>query len=340
MSREEIQKLLGGYATDTLTADERRALFEAALEDQELFDALAKEQALRDLWEDRSARAQLMAALGPRARDSFAARAWRWVRQPAAVALAGVAAGVLIVSGIAMWRATHVPPREAVVAEAIPPKAPQREPAARDAAAPSTAGRPHALQPKAFRPPAVRAQTPAAPLPVPPVLNAPSDLTAARPAATGNDARLPVASPVMGFVGGAKAPVASGSLQKAKSLTAAAAYRPIQYTMLLKNDAGVYLAAPAGNAFHAADSVRVQVEPIEDGYVYLLRRQQTGGWSLIEGSSVVGGQRYEFPSAGGIESDAPGTVELLLVFSRAGLPDPVASFPHAPWSSRITVEYR
>src|ERR1017187_7593148 len=41
MSREEIQKLLGGYATDTLSEAERRALFEAAIEDQELFDALA-----------------------------------------------------------------------------------------------------------------------------------------------------------------------------------------------------------------------------------------------------------------------------------------------------------
>src|ERR1017187_9537418 len=49
MSREEIQKLLGGYATDTLSEAERRALFEAAIEDQELFDALAKEQALRDV---------------------------------------------------------------------------------------------------------------------------------------------------------------------------------------------------------------------------------------------------------------------------------------------------
>ena len=41
MSPEEIKKLLGGYATGTLTAEEQQALFAAALEDQELFDALA-----------------------------------------------------------------------------------------------------------------------------------------------------------------------------------------------------------------------------------------------------------------------------------------------------------
>ena len=48
MSREDIQKLLGGYATGTLTPEEQQALFSAALEDQELFDALAREQSLRD----------------------------------------------------------------------------------------------------------------------------------------------------------------------------------------------------------------------------------------------------------------------------------------------------
>ena len=39
MNREDIQKLLGGYATGTLTPEEQQALFSAALEDQELFDA-------------------------------------------------------------------------------------------------------------------------------------------------------------------------------------------------------------------------------------------------------------------------------------------------------------
>ncbi len=42
MTQDEIRKLLGGYATNALTADERRMLFEAALEDQELFNALAE----------------------------------------------------------------------------------------------------------------------------------------------------------------------------------------------------------------------------------------------------------------------------------------------------------
>ena len=51
MNREEIQKLIGGYATGSLTDDERRLLFEAALDDQDLFDALIKRHDTRWLVE-------------------------------------------------------------------------------------------------------------------------------------------------------------------------------------------------------------------------------------------------------------------------------------------------
>ena len=47
MKERDLRKLIGGYATGTLTDDERQALFAAALQDQELFDALADEQAMR-----------------------------------------------------------------------------------------------------------------------------------------------------------------------------------------------------------------------------------------------------------------------------------------------------
>jgi hypothetical protein len=78
MSREEIQKLLGGYATGTLTPAEQTALFEAALEDQELFDALAREQSVRDLLRDPAARGFLLAALDE-PRLTWTQRAGRWV---------------------------------------------------------------------------------------------------------------------------------------------------------------------------------------------------------------------------------------------------------------------
>ena len=66
MKDEDIQNLLGGFATDTLTDRERELLFTAALQNQELFDALANDQALRDLLSDPASRRQLLQALEPR----------------------------------------------------------------------------------------------------------------------------------------------------------------------------------------------------------------------------------------------------------------------------------
>src|SRR5450759_4265085 len=117
MSPEDIKKLLGGYATGTLTAEERQALFAAALEDQELFDALAREQSLRDLLRDPAARAELLSAL-----DTPASRPggfWQWLRRPAVAGLA--AACVAAIAVVAVWQGTRVaplkPPAPVIVAE-------------------------------------------------------------------------------------------------------------------------------------------------------------------------------------------------------------------------------
>ena len=67
MTRSEAEKLLGGHATGTLTEDERRQLFAAALGDQALFDALMDEEALRELLADPALKAQVLAALAPAA---------------------------------------------------------------------------------------------------------------------------------------------------------------------------------------------------------------------------------------------------------------------------------
>ena len=43
------KQLLGGYATDSLTEEERQKLLRAALEDQTLFDTLLEEDGVREL---------------------------------------------------------------------------------------------------------------------------------------------------------------------------------------------------------------------------------------------------------------------------------------------------
>jgi len=90
MTQDEIRKLLGGYATNALSADERRILFEAALEDQELFNALQNEDALRELLDDPVLRDQVRRALvaPPPRKAGFSWRRWvLGVAMPAVVAV-------------------------------------------------------------------------------------------------------------------------------------------------------------------------------------------------------------------------------------------------------------
>ena len=96
MTQDEIRKLLGGYATNALSADERRILFQAALEDQELFNALQDEDNLRELLADPVTREQLRRVLEAPDRSvrrpSFWSRRWMF-----GVAIPALAAVILIV---------------------------------------------------------------------------------------------------------------------------------------------------------------------------------------------------------------------------------------------------
>jgi hypothetical protein len=111
MKDEDIQNLLGGFATDTLTASEREKLFTAALKNQELFDALADEQALRELLSDPVSRRELLEALEPQ-RPGFA-----WMRQPVFWTAAVCAMTLLAVGIIRQAR-----PPATQMAQAVPPQ--------------------------------------------------------------------------------------------------------------------------------------------------------------------------------------------------------------------------
>ena len=123
MSREEIHKLIGGYATGTLTPEEQEALFQAALEDQELFDALAREQALRDLLSDPASKAQLLTALQEKPARWYERVGWLWARPLGAAAAALTVAGMAAV-GLIWWRQggafTASAPRPPLVAQVQP----------------------------------------------------------------------------------------------------------------------------------------------------------------------------------------------------------------------------
>ncbi|MGC9969061.1 MAG: hypothetical protein ABSE56_00595 [Bryobacteraceae bacterium] len=133
MRREDIEKLLGGYATGTLTEEERRALFEAALSDQELFEALAGEEALKELLEDPNCRRQVEQALREQP-QGLIARLAGWMRRPQAWALAGTLAATTVLAVVVLR--VHSPKPEFEMARQQAPAAAAPAPSV-TAAAPS-----------------------------------------------------------------------------------------------------------------------------------------------------------------------------------------------------------
>ena len=94
----ELEKLLGGFASDTLTAGEKQQLYKVALTDQQLFNALADEQALKELLTDPVVRRRLLQALqATRDERTGGSRSWLdWFRRPSGLAWAGGLAGAVL----------------------------------------------------------------------------------------------------------------------------------------------------------------------------------------------------------------------------------------------------
>ena len=108
MSEHELEKLLGGFAADTLTPEEKQALYTAALQDQHLFNTLADEQALREMLGNPEVRIKLLASLKqPRPSESGSPLSWvEWFRRPASLALAGglSAAALAVVLSVRIYQ--------------------------------------------------------------------------------------------------------------------------------------------------------------------------------------------------------------------------------------------
>jgi hypothetical protein len=165
VTRDEIQKLIGGYATGSLTDAERKLLFDAALEDQELFDELAHEQVLKELLEQPGAKQRLLAALEPETSNRiFVRKQWPW-------AVAAAAACMAVVIGVVVLR-TAEKPREIAVVTAPADVAKPTEPPAPAVATPEPAP---ATPPPVARPVLPKARPAAAPI----VENAPAPPPAA-----------------------------------------------------------------------------------------------------------------------------------------------------------------
>lgn len=112
MPSEDIRDLLGRYATGTLSETERQRLFDAALDDQDLFEELARELQLKQLLEEPGARDRMIRALDPPRRR-------RWI-----LVLAPIAASLAILLAILMMRPAPKPVQIAAIEPVNQPKPP------------------------------------------------------------------------------------------------------------------------------------------------------------------------------------------------------------------------
>jgi hypothetical protein len=128
MADNNLEKLLGGFAADTLTEEERTLLYTAALHDQQLFNALADEQALKELLADPAARRRLLQALNQTsASGAGGSPAWLdWFRRPAGLAWAGglAAAAFAVVIGTKIYQDSLKQAAQSVATEEARPFVP------------------------------------------------------------------------------------------------------------------------------------------------------------------------------------------------------------------------
>jgi hypothetical protein len=253
----DVRHLLAGYATGTLTDAEKKALFEAALHDPELFAEIAREEPLRELLESAAVRAELLERIEP-ASPGFRERLAGWVRRPGI--LAGAAAAVVLVVAVLVAPLVRPTVRHAVAFKTQPAEmsAPvtqspvQREDAAaalvQKPLVPSALKAEHArqtfadsekLEIRASNPPAgvVRGGAPAEALPAPPP--APADVVA--------DALRPSV-------------VATRVAQESSA-------QPLRYEVETRGPAGEFVATANALELNDRDVVRVRFRPSRTGFL-------------------------------------------------------------------------
>lgn len=99
MSEVDLEYLLGGFATNTLTEAEHQALFRAAMVNQRLFDLLADEQALKELLDDPAVRRRLVQQLKQtqgQTRPDWYERTIAWITRWDTLAVVGSVAVVAL----------------------------------------------------------------------------------------------------------------------------------------------------------------------------------------------------------------------------------------------------
>ena len=337
MKPEDVRKLIGGYAMGTLTEQERRALLEAALSDQELFDELAREQPLKDLLEDPLARRALLNAVEEQRQPAVSMIAW-WKR-PATWALAGgLATAAMLVAIFVRPTATNPKPETVLMAkrEAAPVPTPV-ESAPR--AATETRAKVKAPEPARSRPPSsAEPEQPREPerADEAKVEMAEASPPAAQATAQPMGAARPEAQPMMDAMRQAPAEAEQNRAMKmtrtSSTLGAAAGglYRAgfaaqppvVPYRLLRGDAAGSFSETAAATVFQKGDLVRVAFEP-----------KQSGRLVVASGASKTVLLDVNVTASDRANADVPpGESRLLVTFTRTGEATP------APYEVQIRRE--
>jgi hypothetical protein len=266
---DDVRKLLGGYATGTLTEEEKQKLFDAALNDSALFEALADEQALKELLDDPAVRAQVLQATETHV-FSVTALLREWFESPKSKAL--VATGAVLVIAIAITtirdqQRTRVPQMARSSQPAIAPAAPSAENKAEyRTAVPSTPS----TKPRAARPASSRTTASAQVEKREAAANAAPKLEADLQAAKGESQR---AEPV--FVSATAAAVASSFLDQQPARSVPAGTGRLKYVLLKRSATGEYIPAAVNSELAANEEARLAVEATEAGTISLARDDST-----------------------------------------------------------------
>jgi hypothetical protein len=338
--KDDIRTLLGGYATGTLTEDERKQLFEAAIHDQQLFEALADEEALKELLEDSAARAELLRATETPVFSPLAVLR-EWFERPKSKVLAAVGSVLLLTIGI---RALLEMPRadrstDTVAVARSEPRALQSTPAPETPRATEprlteprlTEPRPSGSGPRQSTPPrsealldkpkvqALKKEADSAPAPPPAPAERRAEAQSPQQAANtiATTAALPPPPPAA-----KEAQLAEQKTSTAEdSVTriAKAGELELTYTVLRRNEAGEYLPVPHDYTFAPQDRARVRVTANTRGVL-----AATGPDERVLGVSISPGAPTVIPFD--ITFDNSTTRQLDLAFSPTPPGSPVLGF--------------
>jgi hypothetical protein len=356
MTPQEIEKLLGGYATNTLSSEERTALFDAALGNQTLFDALADEQALKELLDDPRCRRQLLEALEQRAREPWLRRTSAWMTRGPVVALAGAAALGLIVAVSVRVNPPAREHRQVAIARpqladsrAEAPAAPVPQPSAAAPAEKDDGRRAAKPAKKETLEPAVPSSNlpPPAALPAPPPVQpaspvAPPPAAAAESAAVAQSKAADAASPAIAlrrassaradsardlYYGPETGVAANAFAERPRAATrgvvggiagaAAAGKIPgVRYSTMRRAADGSFAEVAPGAVFQAGDALRLRFESNQQGILSVMERGAAGSWSLRMGARLREGEPVYMPSESTITLRQAGEIQLFVMFSR------------------------